>query len=87
MANVTINGVDYSDVPAIQVPITNGNSNASFYDTSGDTATAEDVLSGKTFHGANGAEVGTGSGGSSSSLQASKSATAQETSVTVTPDT
>lgn len=87
MANISINGAHYTDVPRIDVPNTSGVGNSSFYDTSGDTATAEDVLSGKTFHGANGAEVGTGSGGSSSSLQASKSATAQETSVTVTPDT
>ena len=89
MANVTINGVDYSDVPAIKVPITNDNNNslADFYDTSGDTATAADVASGKTFHGANGADVGTASGGTPSNLQASKSATPKETSVTVSPDT
>ena len=59
MADITINGVDYTDVPRIDVPITNDNTNASFYDTSGDTATAADVMSGKTFHGANGADVGT----------------------------
>lgn len=84
MANITINGVDYSDVPRIDVPKTT-NGNASFYDTSEDTATAADVASGKTFHGANGADVGTASGGST--LQPTKSATPQDVSVTVEPDT
>lgn len=87
MANISINGAHYTDVPRIDVPNTIGGGNASFYDTSGDTATAEDVLSGKTFHGANGAEVGTGSGGSSSSLQPTKSVTPKDVSVTVEPDT
>lgn len=59
MANVTIAGVTYNAVPRIDVPKAAGGGNAPFYDTSGDTATAADVLSGKTFHGASGQETGT----------------------------
>ena len=58
MANISINGANYTDVPRIDVPQTGGGGNASFYDTSDDTATAADIASGKTAHGATGLIVG-----------------------------
>lgn len=61
--NVRINGVNYPDVPRIDVPKVSGGGNASFYDCSGDDATAEDVAQGKICHGASGLIVGTASGG------------------------
>lgn len=63
MANVTLLGADYADVPSILLPKTGGGS-AEFFDTAGATAIASDVLTGKTFYGANGLETGTGSQGS-----------------------
>ena len=57
--DVRINGADYPDVPAIDVPKTNNGGTATFYDTSGDTATASDVASGKTCHTAGGLITGT----------------------------
>lgn len=67
--NVTIQGAEYQDVPSIIVPKTGGGS-ASFHDTTVATAEAADVLSGKTFFGANGLETGTGSGGEDTLLLA-----------------
>lgn len=61
--DVRINGADYPDVPAIDVPKTNNGGTATFYDCSGDTATAADVASGKTCHTAGGLITGTASGG------------------------
>lgn len=61
--DVRINGADYPDVPAIDVPKTNNGGTATFYDCSGDTATAADVASGKTCHTAGGLVTGTASGG------------------------
>lgn len=58
MANISINGVAYTDVPRIDVPNTVGVGNSSFYETSGDTATAADIAYGKTAHGANGLITG-----------------------------
>ena len=57
--DVRINGADYPDVPAIDVPKTNNGGTATFYDCSGDTATAADVASGKTCHTAGGLITGT----------------------------
>lgn len=62
MANVTLLGADYADVPSILLPKIGGGS-AEFFDTAGATAVASDVLTGKTFYGANGLETGTGSQG------------------------
>lgn len=64
MADVTLLGVDYQDVPSVMLPKTGGGT-APFHDTTIATATAPDVSNGKTFFGANGLEVGTGSGGGS----------------------
>ena len=61
--DVRINGADYPDVPAIDVPKTNNGGTATFYDCSGDTATAADVISGKTCHTASGLITGTASAG------------------------
>ena len=61
--SIRINGVDYPDVPRIDVPKVNNAGNAQFYDCSGDDATAEDVAQGKICHTASGLIVGTASGG------------------------
>lgn len=61
MANVTLLGADYADVPSVLLPKTGGGS-AEFFDTTGATAEAADVATGKTFYGANGLETGTGAG-------------------------
>lgn len=61
--NVRINGVNYPDVPRIDVPKVSGGGNAPFYDCSGDDATAADVAEGKICHSASGLIVGTASGG------------------------
>lgn len=59
MADVTLLGVDYQDVPSVILPKTGGGA-ASFYDTENATAVASDVASGKIFYGANGPDTGTG---------------------------
>ena len=51
--NVVINGVTYSEVPAVDVP-KSGSGTARFYDTSGADAESADILSGKTAYGASG---------------------------------
>lgn len=56
--NIRINGVTYSDVPYISIPLAEGNDDAAFYDTTDADAAAGDVLSGKTFFGANGSVNG-----------------------------
>lgn len=61
--NVTIAGASYSGVPSVDIPKTGGGT-ASFFDTSGVTAVAADVASGKYFMTAEGVlTAGTGSGG------------------------
>ena len=54
MQNVIINGVTYSGVPHISVPLAAGGGNAIFYDTSEATAQAAHVLSGYTAYGSGG---------------------------------
>lgn len=57
--NVKINGVTYSNVPSVQIPLDAGGGNATFYDTASATITAADVVSGKVGYNANGAVTGT----------------------------
>lgn len=56
--NVKINGVTYESVPEIDIPLSTGEGSAKFYDTSGDSAAAGDVLTGKTVHSAAGPVTG-----------------------------
>ena len=51
--NVVINGVTYSNVPEVDIPKSGGGT-AKFYDTSGATATATDILTGTSAYGASG---------------------------------
>lgn len=52
--NVKINGVSYDDVPQVSIPLATGEGVADFYDTSDATASASEVLAGKTVYGATG---------------------------------
>lgn len=47
--NVIINGVTYSSVPEVNIPLSGGGT-AKFMDTSDGTATASDMLSGETAY-------------------------------------
>ena len=61
--NVTLWGASYSNVPALNVPMTGGGT-ARFTDTSETTATAADVATGKIFYDSTGVQqTGTASGG------------------------
>lgn len=51
--NVVINGVTYNSVPEVDIPTTGGGT-AKFYDASGATVAAGDLLTGKTAFGATG---------------------------------
>ena len=55
--NVIINGVTYSDVPEVDIPKSGGGT-AKFYDTAAATATAADILAGKSAFGASGSVSG-----------------------------
>ena len=56
---VKINGVTYQDVPQVEVPLAdNSGNNAVFYDTTGATDSAGDILSGKTAFGGSGSISG-----------------------------
>lgn len=48
--NVIINQVVYQNVPQVEIPLSSGSGNAVFYDTTDGTASAGDVLSGKTAY-------------------------------------
>lgn len=48
--NIVINGVTYSDVPQVEIPLSGGGGNATFYDSTDATAAQGDVLTGKTFY-------------------------------------
>ena len=57
--NVKINGVTYEEVPQVEIPLADNSGNSAvFYDTTGASAAAGDVLSGKTFFGSAGAASG-----------------------------
>ena len=61
--NITLQGAQYSDVPAVELPKTGGGT-ASFTDVSDTTAAASDVASGKYFYTSAGVKTaGTASGG------------------------
>lgn len=57
--SVLINGVTYSAVPSVQIPLSNGNGNATFYDTSAATVAADYLLNGYTAYGSSGLVTGT----------------------------
>lgn len=71
--NLVINQIVYQNVPEIDVPKSGGGT-AKFYDTAGGTATAADVLTGKTVFGPSGSISGSmpnnGSTGGSISTKA-----------------
>lgn len=56
--SVIINGVTYTSVPSVDIPLSAGGGNATFYETSPDTGAAADVLAGKTVHTAAGPVTG-----------------------------
>lgn len=55
--NVIINGVTYANVPEIDIPKSGGGT-AKFFDTAGATASAGDILTGKSAFGASGSVSG-----------------------------
>lgn len=55
--NVIINGVTYSNVPEVDIPKSGGGT-AKFFDTAGATASASDILTGKSAYGASGSVSG-----------------------------
>ena len=55
--NVVINGVTYSAVPEVDIPVSGGGT-AKFYDASSADALAANVLSGKVFVGSTGLDTG-----------------------------
>lgn len=55
--NVIINGVTYANVPEVDIPKSGGGT-AKFYDTAGATASAGDILTGKSAFGASGSVSG-----------------------------
>ncbi len=52
--NVVINGSSYNAVPYVQIPLSGGGGNATFYETSDATAAAANVLTGFSAYGASG---------------------------------
>ena len=57
--SVKINNATYENVPKVEIPLSAGEGNATFWDTTGATGGAADVLTGKTVFGAGGAVAGT----------------------------
>lgn len=55
--NVIINGVTYANVPEVDIPKSGGGT-AKFFDTAGATASASDILTGKSAFGASGSVSG-----------------------------
>lgn len=56
---VAINGTTYSNVPSVTIPLSGGNGNATFYETSDATIDAGYVLQGYIGYGASGKVIGT----------------------------
>lgn len=56
--SVVINGTTYADVPYVVIPKPSNAGDATFYDCSGDDASAGHVLSGKKFHTSTGDATG-----------------------------
>jgi len=56
--SVIINGVAYENVPSVEIPLHNEEGTATFYETSGDTASANDILATKTAHISGGSTTG-----------------------------
>ena len=73
--NVIINGVTYSNVPEVDIPKSGGGT-AKFYDTASASASAADILTGKTAYGASGSVSGSmPSNGSTSGTISTKTGT------------
>lgn len=73
--NVIINGVTYSNVPEVDIPKSGGGT-AKFFDTASASASAADILTGKTAYGASGSVSGSmPSNGSTSGTISTKSGT------------
>lgn len=56
--SVKINNATYENVPKVEIPLATGTGNATFWDTTGVTVAAEDILTGKTAFGASGSVTG-----------------------------
>ena len=73
--NVVINGVTYQSVPEVDIPKSGGGT-AKFFDTASASASAADILTGKTAYGASGSVSGSmPSNGSTSGTISTKSGT------------
>ena len=73
--NVIINGVTYQSVPEVDIPKSGGGT-AKFFDTASATATAADILTGKTAYGASGSVSGSmANNGSTSGTISTKAGT------------
>lgn len=57
--SVSINGVTYPDVPRVDIPLSTGQGNATFYETSDATGGAGYMLQGFTGYGESGKFTGT----------------------------
>lgn len=73
--NVVINGVTYSNVPEVDIPKSGGGT-AKFFDTTGATVDASEILSGEVAFGASGSVTGTmANNGSTSGTISTKAGT------------
>lgn len=73
--NVIINGVTYQSVPEVDIPKSGGGT-AKFFDTASASASAADILAGKTAYGASGSVSGSmPSNGSTSGTISTKAGT------------
>lgn len=52
--SVVINGASYNAVPYVQIPLSGGGGNATFYETSDASASAANILNGYSAYGASG---------------------------------